>query len=96
MYVCQVKFTQIGESKYCQLNDLPISFTSPVTDHQSIDAAGNVLGVEAQNFWRDHKSSKVNAIRTKTFIDKCDLAIVRFGDKYKQWMKLLKRVTVLL
>ena len=27
----------------------------------------------------------MNAIRTKTQIEKCDLAIVRFGDKYKQW-----------
>ena len=29
--------------------------------------------------------TKVNAIRTKTLIDKCDVAVVRFGDKYKQW-----------
>jgi YtoQ family protein len=44
-----------------------------------------VLGKEASNFWRDHKSSKVNAIRTKTLIENCDVAVVRFGEKYKQW-----------
>ena len=44
-----------------------------------------MLGAETDGFWRDHKSSKVNAIRTRTLIDKCDIAIVRFGDKYKQW-----------
>lgn len=65
--------------------DLPVVFTSAVTDHQASDAAGDLLGAETSNFWRDHKSSKVNAIRTKTFIEKCDIAIVRFGDKYKQW-----------
>src|SRR5690606_42105522 len=31
------------------------------------------------------RSSKVNAIRTKTLLAQCDLAIIRFGDKYKQW-----------
>ena len=31
------------------------------------------------------KSSKVNSIRTKTLLENCDIAVVRFGDKYKQW-----------
>ena len=66
-------------------HDLPITFTSAVTDHEASDAAGDVLGRETSGFWRDHKSSKVNAIRTRTLLDKCDVAIVRFGDKYKQW-----------
>jgi YtoQ family protein len=66
-------------------NNLPVTFTSAVTDHAASDAAGDVLGSESDNFWRDHKSSKVNAIRTKTLIENCDIAIVRFGDKYKQW-----------
>lgn len=65
--------------------DLPVVFTSAVTNHEASDAAGDLLGAEASNFWRDHKSSKVNAIRTKTLIEKCDVAVVRFGDKYKQW-----------
>lgn len=69
----------------CKAKNLPISFTSAVTDHDASDAAGDVLGEESSNFWRDHKSAKVNAIRTKTQIEQCDLAIVRFGDKYKQW-----------
>ncbi len=66
-------------------HNLPVTFTSAVTDHEASDAAGDVLGAESNNFWRDHKSSKVNAIRTRTLIDKCDVAVVRFGDKYKQW-----------
>ena len=65
--------------------NLPITFTSAVTNHEASDAAGDVLGEEANNFWRDHKSSKVNSIRTKNLIRDCNLAIIRFGDKYKQW-----------
>jgi YtoQ family protein len=66
-------------------NKLPLEFTSAVTDHEASDAAGDVLGAESDSYWRDHKSSKVNAIRTKTLIEQCDLAVVRFGDRYKQW-----------
>lgn len=66
-------------------HQLPVSFCSAVTDHDASDAAGDVLGAETSNFWRDHKSSKVNTIRTKNLISQCDIAVVRFGDKYKQW-----------
>lgn len=64
---------------------LDIEFTSAVTDHDASDAAGDFLGAQEQQFWRDHQSSKVNAIRTKTLIERADLVVVRFGDKYKQW-----------
>jgi YtoQ family protein len=56
-----------------------------VTNHEASDAAGDVLGAESSNFWRDHKSSKVNGIRTRTLLDRCDIAVVRLGDKFKQW-----------
>ena len=65
--------------------DLPVSFKSPVTDHAASDAAGDMLPPESEGFWRDHKSSKVNGIRTKTLIENCDIAVIRFGDQYKQW-----------
>jgi len=64
---------------------LDIEFTSAVCDHEASDAAGDHLGKEDANFWRDHKSAKVNAIRTKTLIEMSDFVVVRFGDKYKQW-----------
>jgi YtoQ family protein len=65
--------------------DLPVSFSSAVTNHEASDAAGDLLGPASDGFWRDHKSSKVNSIRTRTMIEKCDVAVIRFGDKYKQW-----------
>lgn len=68
-----------------KIHNLPITFTSAVTNHEDSDAAGDMLGAEAASFWRDHKSSKVNAIRTKTQLENCDIAVIRFGAKYKQW-----------
>ena len=65
--------------------NLPVQFSSAVTNHDASDAAGDVLGEEANAFWRDHKSAKINAIRIKTQIEQSDLAIIRFGDNYKQW-----------
>ena len=65
--------------------ELPVEFAAPVTNHAASDDAGDVLGAESQPFWKDHKSSKVNGIRTKTLISNADLVVVRFGDQYKQW-----------
>lgn len=69
----------------CKELNLDIEFTSAVTDHDASDAAGDILGAEEQSFWRDHKSAKVNAIRISNMIKQCDIAVIRFGDKYKQW-----------
>ncbi len=66
-------------------NNLDIEFTSEVTNHEASDAAGDVLGKEDDSFWRDHKSAKVNSMRIRNLIEKCDIAVIRFGDKYKQW-----------
>lgn len=65
--------------------DLNILFTSANADHESSDAAGDLLGKPEDSFWRDHQSASVNAIRIKTLLEQCDIAVIRFGDKYKQW-----------
>ena len=65
---------------------LPLTLVSPVTDHAASDGCGSdILGPEDKAFWRDHKSAKVNAIRTRTLIERADVAVIRFGDKYRQW-----------
>ena len=64
---------------------LSVVFYSAVTDHEASDAAGDLLAPDSEGFWRDHKSSKVNALRTQTLLQQCDIAVIRFGDKYKQW-----------
>ena len=64
---------------------LDVVFTAPVADHDASDAAGDHLAETQTSFWRDNQSAKVNAIRTRTLIEKADLVVVCFGDKYKQW-----------
>ena len=67
-------------------SDLGITFYTPVTDHPASDDCGvKILGVENSKFWHDHKGAKLNAIRTRNAIEKADVVVVRFGDKYKQW-----------
>ena len=66
--------------------NLPIEFTEPVTNHELSDDCGpKILGSEDNKFWHDHKSAKLNAIRTRTAIEQADIVVVRFGEKYKQW-----------
>ena len=68
------------------LANLDITFTTPVTHHETSDNVGEaILGKETSSFWRDHKAAKINAIRIQRAIDDADLVVVRFGDKFKQW-----------
>ena len=72
-------------NKSNELN-LPIEFLSPNNNHELSDDVGvKILGKEDKKFWHDHKSAKINSIRTKNAIDRSDIVIVRFGEKYKQW-----------
>ncbi len=65
---------------------LPVSFAAPVTNHPASDDCGvSILGAEQNKFWHDNKGANINAIRTRTLIEKADVVVVRFGDKYKQW-----------
>jgi len=72
--------------KKCDNLKLPIKFLSPITNHEISDDIGiKILGKEDKKFWHDHKSAKINSIRTKNAIEQADVVVVRFGDKYKQW-----------
>ena len=65
---------------------LGIKFQHPVLDHELSDNCGSILlGLEEKKFWHDHKSAKLNALRTQNAIKNADIVVVRFGEKYKQW-----------
>tara|TARA_Y100001935_G_scaffold209370_1_gene179135 strand:+ start:296 stop:742 length:447 start_codon:yes stop_codon:yes gene_type:complete len=70
----------------CRDDKLDIKFTFPVTNHENSDNCGvEILGIEEKNFWKDFKGANINSIRTKKFIQDCDIVIVKFGEKYRQW-----------
>ena len=70
----------------CSAKNLPVDIVTPVTNHEASDDCGvEILGKETNEFWKDHKGAQVNAIRTRTLIEKSDVVVVKFGDKFKQW-----------
>ena len=73
------------KDKVLTLN-LPVNLLSPVTNHSASDDCGiEILGEENKKFWHDYKGASINSIRTKSMIEKSDIIIVKFGDKYRQW-----------
>jgi YtoQ family protein len=65
---------------------LPVTLTAPVTDHATSDDCGvRILGEEENDFWKDRKGSRLNAIRIRTLIEQADVVVVRFGEKFRQW-----------
>ena len=65
---------------------LPVELVSPITVHEDSDDCGvAVFGAESNKVWHDRKGAQLNAIRTKTLLKSADIAVVRFGEKYKQW-----------
>jgi YtoQ family protein len=66
--------------------NLDVAFSGPVTDHAASDDCGvAILGNEDRPFWKDHVGAGVNAIRTRSLIERADVVVVRFGEQYKQW-----------
>ena len=65
---------------------LPVTILSPVTDHEASDNVGvDILGAEDDPFWKDRKGAGVNAVRTRTAIQRSDVVVVKFGEQYRQW-----------
>ena len=70
----------------CNKENLEISFSFPITNHEASDNCGvQILGNEEKNFWKDNKGANINSIKTRKSIKDCDIVVVKFGDKYKQW-----------
>ena len=70
----------------CKDESLDVKFSSPVTNHDASDnCVDEILGKEEKQFWKDNKGARINSIKTKKSIKDCDLVVVKFGEKYKQW-----------
>jgi len=66
--------------------NLSLTFTGPQTDHDLSDNIGeNILGEQPGNYYKDDAASAINNLRTQVLMQKSDVVIALFGEKYKQW-----------
>ncbi|MFS0644245.1 YtoQ family protein [Siminovitchia sp. 179-K 8D1 HS] len=65
---------------------LPVDFVGPMEDHDRSDAIGEeILGEQPNAIYRDAAASSFNNLRTQVLMQKSDLVIALFGEKYRQW-----------
>lgn len=75
------KVEQIAKEK-----NLPLTFVSPQTDHDRSDDIGEtILGQQPGALYKDDAASDINNFRTQVLMQKADIVIALFGEKYKQW-----------
>src|SRR4051794_23043060 len=63
---------------------LPIDFVGPMEDHDRSDNIGaEILGEQPDAIYHDLAASSINNLRTEVLLQKSDLVIALFGEKYK-------------
>lgn len=76
--------TQLKEK--AKAMDLPVRFYSPMENHDRSDNIGEeILGKQPDPILKDEAASRLNNLRTQILMQKADVVIALFGDKYKQW-----------
>ncbi|WP_077617240.1 YtoQ family protein [Bacillus sinesaloumensis] len=65
---------------------LPLTFVGPQTNHDRSDSIGEqILGKQPDSLYKDDAASDINNFRTQVLMQKSDVVIALFGEKYKQW-----------
>ena len=65
---------------------LPLTFVAPQTNHDRSDVIGEeILGKQPSNLYKDDAASDINNFRTQVLMQKADIVIALFGEKYRQW-----------
>ncbi|PRS29322.1 hypothetical protein C6X96_15935 [Bacillus pumilus] len=65
---------------------LPVTFVGPMENHDRSDHIGeDILGEQPNAIFKDDAASDLNNFRTEILLNKADVVIARFGEKYKQW-----------
>ncbi|KGX83693.1 YtoQ family protein [Pontibacillus marinus] len=76
--------------------DLPLHFVGPQEQHDRSDSVGeDILGEQPNPVYRDDAASSINNLRTQVLMQKSDVVIALFGDKYKQWNTAMDASTAL-
>ncbi|ETI69780.1 YtoQ family protein [Neobacillus vireti] len=72
--------------KKAKEKNLPLVFVAPQTNHERSDNIGEeILGKQPGNLYKDGAASDINNFRTQVLMQKSDIVIALFGEKYKQW-----------
>ncbi len=76
--------------------NLPLSFVSPQTNHDRSDNIGeDILGKQPSKQHKDDVASDINNFRTQVLMQKSDIVIALFGEKYKQWNTAMDATTAI-
>src|SRR5699024_717138 len=66
--------------------NLPLTFVAPQTDHDRSDNIGeDIIGKQPNNLYKDATASSINNFRRRLLMQKSDVVIALFGEKYIQW-----------
>ena len=72
--------------KKAEEKNLSLNFVAPQTNHDRSDQVGeDILGKQPGNVYKDDAASSINNFRTQVLMQKSDVVIALFGEKYKQW-----------
>ena len=73
---------------------LPIKFVGPMENHDRSDSIGeDILGEQPNSILKDEVASQFNNLRTQILLNKSDLVVTLFGEKYKQWNSAMDAAT---
>lgn len=79
-----------------QQMELPLSFVGPMENHDRSDNIGEeIKGKQPNSIFKDEAASEINNLRTQVLLQKSDVVIALFGDKYKQWNSAMDAATAI-
>jgi YtoQ family protein len=76
--------------------NLPLNFVAPQTNHDRSDQIGEeIFGQQPGAVYRDDAASDINNFRTQVLMQKSDIVIALFGEKYRQWNTAMDLTTAI-
>ncbi|SMO86543.1 YtoQ family protein [Melghirimyces algeriensis] len=75
---------------------LPLILKGPQENHDRSDDIGEqIKGKQPNPVYRDQAASEFNNLRTRIWMEKADVVIALFGEKYRQWNTAMDAATAI-
>ncbi|MBB5172789.1 YtoQ family protein [Texcoconibacillus texcoconensis] len=75
---------------------LPVDFVGPMDNHERSDNIGEeILGEQPNAIYKDEVASRMNNLRTQVLLEKSDIVLAFFGEKYKQFNTAMDAATAI-